>query len=127
MIFRHKGQTADTIWTLIAAPTIWALHFLASYVVASVDCAPNVDIFQTITAARWMIFGLTIVALVLIGLIFLRSLGEWRGHGGGTVNDEATDLSRERFLEFSTVLLAGLSFIAVVFVALPAFFNVDCR
>ncbi|EAU41756.1 hypothetical protein FP2506_15024 [Fulvimarina pelagi HTCC2506] len=126
-MFAKSRQTRDNLITLIAAPTIWALHFLASYLVASVDCAPNVAIFEKIAFARWLILGITILALLLIGLIFRRSYGEWRGHGSGTVNDEDTAIARERFLEFSTVLLAGLSFIAVVFVALPAFFNVDCR
>ncbi|MEN3794144.1 hypothetical protein [Fulvimarina sp. MAC3] len=126
-MFANGGQTRDNLITLIAAPAIWAAHFLASYIVASVDCAPNETIFEQITFARWLIFGLTILALALIALIFRRSYNEWRGHGSGTINDEDTPLARERFLEFSTVLLAGLSFIAVVFVALPAYFNVDCR
>lgn len=120
-------QTRDDIWTLIAPPTIWALHFLASYIVAAAECAPNEAIFRTIAATRWTVAGITAVALVLIALIFVRAFREWRAHGGGTVNDADTDIARERFLEFSTILLAGLSFVAVIFVALPAFFNVDCR
>lgn len=126
-MFANGRQTRDNLITLISAPTIWAVHFLASYLVASVDCAPNEAIFEEIAFARWLILGLTVVALGLIGLIFSRSYSEWRGHGSGTVNDQDTELARESFLEFSTILLAGLSFIAVVFVALPAYFNVDCR
>ena len=51
----------------------------------------------------------------------------WRYHGGGYRHNEDTDIDRERFLEFSTVLLAALSFIGVVFVALPALTIWDCR
>ncbi|MER0238554.1 hypothetical protein [Fulvimarina sp. MAC8] len=126
-MFARSRETRDNLITLIAPPTIWALHFLASYLIASVDCAPNEAIFEEIAFARWLILGLTVLALLLIALIFRRSYSEWRGHGSGTVNDEDTPIARERFLEFSTILLAGLSFIAVIFVALPAFFNVDCR
>tara|TARA_R110000751_G_scaffold101602_2_gene195788 strand:+ start:4343 stop:4489 length:147 start_codon:yes stop_codon:yes gene_type:complete len=35
--------------------------------------------------------------------------------------------ARERFLEFSTLLLAALSFTAVVFETLPVFVFWDCR
>lgn len=126
-MFGLDRQTRDTLWTLIAAPTIWALHFLLAYGIAAVQCAPNQAIFETITATRWLIAGITVVALALIGLIFLRAYREWKGHGAGTVNDQDSDVAREGFLEFSTVLLAGLSFVSVIFVALPALFIVDCR
>ena len=42
-----------------------------------------------------------------------------------TIGGAAID--RERFLEFSTVLLAALSFVGVVFVGLPALLVADCR
>ena len=42
-------------------------------------------------------------------------------------HDQDTDLDRERFLEFSTVLLAALSFVGVLFVGLPALTILDCR
>ncbi|UIJ71904.1 hypothetical protein [Aurantimonas sp. HBX-1] len=120
-------QTQDTLWTLIIAPTVWALHFLLCYIVAAFQCAPNVEVFEPIGGTRALVAGLTAVALAIIALVFRRSLGEWRGHGRGFRHDADSDLDRERFLEFSTLLLAALSFVAVIFVALPAVFNVDCR
>ncbi|UEM01833.1 hypothetical protein JL101_017710 [Skermanella rosea] len=123
----QSRQTNDNLWTLITAPTIWALHFLASYVVAAIHCAPNEDIFQPIAETRIMVGVITAIALVLIGLVLWRSFGEWRRHGGGYRHNEDTDIDRERFLEFSTVLLAALSFVGVVFVGLPALLVADCR
>ena len=123
-----KRQTRDNLWTLIAAPTIWAGHFLLCYVVAAYQCAPNVAVFQPIGGARATVAALTLAALLSIGFILLRAVREWRGHGGGGFDHGAdTGAGRERFLEFSTVLLAALSFISVIFVALPALINVDCR
>ena len=122
--FRH---TQDTLWTLIAAPTIWTVHFLLSYVVAAIECAPNNDIFEPIGGTRLMVAGITAVALGAIGLVLWRSIKEWRYHGGGYRHNEDSDLDRERFLEFSTVLLAALSFVGVLFVAMPALTIVDCR
>ncbi|RFC62580.1 hypothetical protein DYI37_15120 [Fulvimarina endophytica] len=126
-MFGSSRQTADNLWTLIAPPTIWAFHFVICYVVAAVRCAPNTGPFEAILATRWFILAFTLVCLLAIALIFRRSVVEWRGHGSGTVNDEDNPTARERFLEFSTILLAGLSFLAVVFTALPAAFITDCR
>jgi hypothetical protein len=120
-------KTQDNLWTLIAAPTIWAIHFLLSYVVAAIQCAPNEAIFEPIGGTRRMVGVITVVALALIGLVLRRSFREWHHHGGGYRHNEDTDIDRERFLEFSTVLLAALSFVGVLFVALPALTVLDCR
>ncbi|MCP3054072.1 hypothetical protein [Aurantimonas marianensis] len=122
------GQTRDNLWTLITPPTLWALHFLVSYVLAAYECTPNDRIFETIGGARVAIAGVTLVALILIAAVFRRAWRDWRGGGGSRFyNDEDTEAARERFLEFSTVLLAALSFVAVLFVALPVLINADCR
>ncbi len=121
------NKTRDNLWTLITPPTIWALHFLLSYVSVAYGCAPNDAIFAGIGGLRVFVAVLTVAALVAVGLIFVRALGEWRRNGGRIPNDEDTAAVRERFLEFSTVLLAGLSFIAVIYTALPAALMADCR
>lgn len=125
MALRH--ETRDTLWTLIAPPTIWAAHFLLSYITAAYGCAPNDGIFAVITGVRLLIAGLTVAALLAIGFIGTRAYREWRRHGGATPHDGDSAEVRERFLEFSTVLLAALSFVAVVYTALPALLIVDCR
>jgi hypothetical protein len=122
-----EHQTKDTLWTLIATPTIWALHFLFCYVVAAYDCAPNARVFDTIEGTRAAIAGVTLVSLVFIALIGFRAYREWQGNAGKFPHSEDTAEDRERFMEFSSILLAALSFIAVVFVAMPALVFVDCR
>lgn len=122
------GQTRDNLWTLITPPTVWALHFLISYVLAAYACAPNMRVFETIGGMRVVIAIVTVLALGLIALVFRRAYREWRADGGGGFHHEKdSEAGRERFLEFSTVLLAALSFVAVLFVALPVLINVDCR
>ncbi|KQT65761.1 MULTISPECIES: hypothetical protein [unclassified Aureimonas] len=124
---KPDSQTRDTLWTLILTPTVWALHFLLSYVFAAFQCAPNEAIFETIEASRLAIAGLTAIALVVIAYVGLRSFREWRVNEGSFPHAGDTAEERERFLEFSSVLLAGLSFIGVLFVALPALLFADCR
>lgn len=121
------GKTQDNLWTLIAAPVIWGFHFLFSYFLAAYRCAPNDDIFKDIGGTRAVIAGVTVVCLLLILLIARRAGREWRSYGGGYHNDKDTDDARERFLEFSTLLLAALSFVAVAFETLPILVFWDCR
>lgn len=121
------GNTQDTLWTLIAAPTIWGFHFLFSYFFVAYQCAPNADPFREISVARVAIGVVTLVCLGLIALILRRSWREWRTQGGGFRNAQDTPEARERFLEFSTLLLALLSFVAVVFETLPVLMIGDCR
>lgn len=121
------NQTKDTLWTLIATPTIWAGHFLFCYVYAAVECVPNAAIFETIAGVRIAIAAVTAVCLVAIAVLGLRAYREWRFNEGSFPHDKDTPEDRERFMEFSSLLLAALSFIAVAFVALPALIFVDCR
>ena len=121
------GKTQDNLWTLIAAPTIWGFHFLFSYFLAAYRCAPNADPFEDIGGTRVAVIIVTLVSLGLIALILRRAWREWRGEGGGYRNDQDTPEARERFLEFSTLLLAGLSFVAVVFETMPVLLIGDCR
>lgn len=121
------GKTQDNLWTLVAAPTIWGFHFLFSYFLAAYRCVPNDDIFKNIGGTRTAIAGVTAGCLLLIVLIARRAWREWRADGGGFSNDQDTSAARERFLEFTTLLLAALSFVAVVFETLPVYVFWDCR
>lgn len=121
------GKTQDNLWTLIAAPTIWGFHFLFSYFLAAYRCAPNADPFQEIGGTRLAIGVVTLISLGLIALIVRRSWREWRVDGGGFRNNQNSPEARERFLEFSTLLLAGLSFVAVIFETMPVLLIGDCR
>lgn len=120
-------ETRDNLWTLILSPTVWALHFLFAYVAAAYACAPNTLIFQTIPGVRVSIAVATVLALGVIGWAGWRAQREWRMNGGRFPHDGDTAEVRERFLEFSSLLLAGLSFVSVIFTAMPALFMVDCR
>ncbi len=122
-----ERQTRDNLWTLIATPTVWAVHFLICYLPAAVVCARAEGDFSPIAGVRLTIAAATVVALVLIGASGTRAWREWRAGGGQTPHYRDTAADRERFLEFSTVLLAALSFVGVVFVGLPALVLVDCR
>ena len=119
----------DSLWMLTIAPTIWAVHFLLSYVFAAVWCAKAGQAAASIGGIRVAIALFTVVALA--GIAAAGVAGYRRhGHGEGfdtTGHDFDAPEGRHRFLGFATVLLAGLSGVATVFTALPAVFIETCR
>lgn len=58
---RLLPKPVDSLWTLFTAPVVWALHFLASYVVAAFWCARRAEAgFHAVQAG---IAGITLLAL----------------------------------------------------------------
>jgi hypothetical protein len=112
-----------TLWTLIVPPTVWAAHFLFSYLWAAIHCAkvggfPRLPILYAVG---------TVVALLLIAGAGIIAHLQSRVPGDTPPHEEGTDSDRMRFLAFSTVLLAALSFVGVLFTAAPVLFLTDCR
>lgn len=112
-----------TLWSLIVPPTVWAVHFLFSYLWAAIHCAkvggfPRLPILY---AAGTMVALLLILAAGVVAHLQSHVPGDPAPH------EEGTDSDRIRFLAFSTVLLAALSFVGVIFTAAPVLFLTDCR
>lgn len=112
---------------LALAPAIWTLHFLASYASAAIWCAKYAGPDGSLDPVRVAIAWLTAVALVGIALVGWSGYKRHR-HGTETPpHDSDTPEDRHRFLGFATVLLAGLSAVATVFVAISALYVDTCR
>ena len=119
-------ESQATLWQLVIAPSIWALHFLLSYITAAVWCAKLVEYGGPLGGARVAVGLYTLLAIAGIGVIFIRALRKAR-YGTATVpHDFDTAADRHRFLGFATVLLAGLSMVATLYVALPVVFIGNC-
>jgi hypothetical protein len=122
-----RSEKRESLWLLIASPTIWAAHFMTCYITAAIWCAKVATREAALGPVRWAIVGYTLVALV--GIAWNAHAG-WRRHNLGVAqlpHDEDTPEDRTRFLGFSTLLLAGLSAIATVFAALVVLYFKDCR
>ncbi|KQS71450.1 hypothetical protein ASG39_21695 [Rhizobium sp. Leaf371] len=117
----------ETFWTLFTAPTVWALHFLICYVAFAVFCAKQGALALSFDTVRLALGGVTVVAL---GVIVLSAWLAWRQWGFGTddpPHDAPTDEDRRKFQGFATLLLAGLSFVAVLYVSVPLLFIGACQ
>lgn len=121
------SEKRDGLWRLAASPTIWAVHFVICYGVAAVWCAKYAKPDEPLTPIRIAIAAFTAAALV--GVVFFGWSG-YRRHrlpGGDLPHDADTPEDRHRFLGFATLLLSGLSGIAILFEAMVAIFVRSCR
>ncbi len=123
---RFLPREIETLWTLFTAPVVWAVHFLVCYVGVSVFCAKHPLLAFGFGAVRAGVAAATVVALLLI---FLSAYLAWRQWGFGIhdpPHDDSTAHDRRLFQGFATLLLSGLSFVAVIYVAMPILFIADC-
>lgn len=101
---------------MLAPPTIWAVHFLACYVMVSLACAHGAS--QQLV--RTGIAVASVAGLVPIAVIALRSLRQWRATRGLHEQDAAP------FFAVATLMLCAISTLALVWVALPGFMLPPC-
>lgn len=119
-------EVEDSLWILVAGPVIWAGHFLLSYVTAAIWCAKVAGPLGSLGAARIAIGVYTLVALIAIAVLMINT---WRRHdlrSARASHDEDSAADRHHFLGFAAVLLAGLSFVATLYVGSVAGFIGNC-
>lgn len=120
------SEKRETLWILAFSPTIWAAHFLLSYITAAIWCAKVVGRAGGLGEAKMLIGVYTVAALAGI------AAAGWSGfkrHTYGTAavpHDYDTPEDRHRFLGFATLLLSVLSAVATIYVALAAVFADTC-
>ncbi|CAN5257747.1 hypothetical protein BH24PSE2_BH24PSE2_08260 [soil metagenome] len=119
-----RDRPPESLWILIVGPTIWALHFLLSYVFAAVYCAKAADPDGGLAPIRMAVAGFTAVALVALGIAAVHS---WRRAGRimHASHDEPED--RRSFMAMATLLLCGLSGVGTIYVASVVLFFDTCR
>jgi hypothetical protein len=117
----------ESLWTLFTAPAVWAVHFVVCYAAVAISCEKavvwNVD-FNTV---RIWLGVFTLLALAMIVLSAYLAWRQWGFGSGDPPHDGPTDQDRKRFQGFATLLLSGLSFVAVIYVAIPLFFIAGCQ
>lgn len=124
------SRTPDkgSLWLLTIAPAIWAAHLLLSYTTAAIWCAKAAGPGAALGGIRPAITWYTAVALVGIVVIGWEGLRRHSypstplGAGGAeaTTHDLDSPDDRHRFLGFATLLLSGLSAVAVLYAAFAA-------
>jgi hypothetical protein len=117
----------ESLWRLAASPLIWSLHLLLSYCTAAIFCEKLAGEGVSFATVRWAIAVYTLLALAGIGFYGLRGYRAHRYGDASLPHDFDSPEDRHRFLGFATLLLSGLSAVAVLYQALPAVFIGSCR
>jgi hypothetical protein len=117
---------AESLWQLAAPPLLWAGHFLTSYLVCAVWCAKVAGPAGSLAVPRMIVAALTAGSLLALSLLGVRGFKRHALPGGKPPHDQDTPESRYRFLGLATMLLCGLSAIAVTYAGLAAVFIRSC-
>jgi len=117
-----RGQS---IWPMIFAPIVWALHFCLSYGTAAIWCAKRGGGEAGLQAVL-LLLGLG--ALGLIALIGWRAWRQWDYTDDWDYDHaKANNENRREFLGHAGFLLALVSAVGVIYVTLPALLAGGCR
>lgn len=119
------AESRQRVWTVAAPLVIWSVHFMLCYVTVALWCGPVGGYAPELPLALLVIY--TVMALA--GILWLAWIGR-RAHALGnspTPHDADSPEDRHRFLGFATLLIAGLSGIAVVYTAMAFAFVRTCQ
>ncbi|HEX6217044.1 MAG TPA: hypothetical protein VFZ38_19560 [Vicinamibacterales bacterium] len=116
----------QALWAPVIAPVIWAVHFMTCYTWAALACG-RLASDQSFDRAQTGIGIATAVAVFAIALCFRSGLHHLGHRLPDQPNDDGTPEDRTRFMAFTTMLLAGLSLIATLFVGAAAIAVGACR
>jgi hypothetical protein len=125
-MWRLLPKEVESLWTLFTAPVVWAGHFLLCYLVAAIFCEKPDFLGLNFANLRVAIGVLTLLSLAMIVVSALLAWRQWGFGAGDPPHDDPTRRDRLHFQGYATLLLSGLSFIAVIFTALPALFIDGC-
>lgn len=106
----HNPLTRNTLPSLFAAPLIWTGHFVLCYGLVSLACSYG------FAGARTGVGLLTAIALALLGAVAWFNLSKWRA----VRHSKAPEAGMQAFFALNSLMLCGLSAVALVWVALPA-------
>lgn len=126
-VTRETGTGTDLLH-VVAAPAVWALHFLFCYIYAAVFCE-KVGRNSPLDNPTIAVVVATVVALMLIGS---STLSLWRVRGRSLTDNDFdfehnTPEERHRFLSHVALMLCVLSAVAVLYVAIPMLYLETCR
>jgi hypothetical protein len=125
----------DSLFSLIAGPLVWTVHFLTLYILTAIACAHGF-FHQELLGMRVVPLVGGVVTVVAVALILdggWLAYRRWRGLPADGAPaplppHDANDLaSRRRFMAYAGLLLSGLALIATVWETLPILFFATCE
>ncbi|MGH8496549.1 MAG: hypothetical protein ACREVN_10495 [Gammaproteobacteria bacterium] len=122
------ARKAENLWILFAGPTVWAAHFLLSYVFAAIHCAKAASVDTALGPTRLAVAVFTVAALAVIAVTGAYGWRRLRmSSGEPPPDDNRPARERRRFMGLAILLLSGLSAVATIYVAVVVVFFENCR
>src|SRR4051794_38024617 len=94
-LYQRAQRLTVNLWTLIAPPTVWSLHFLFCYVYAAIHCA-KAGRLESIAPVQPAIAVATVLSLLLVGASGYVGWAQSRAPGDPPPHEESTDEDRHR-------------------------------
>ena len=119
-------RTPDPLWLPVVAPMVWALHFMVCYFWAALACG-RFGVIAPFDSLPIAVALLTAAALAVITGLLMHG---FRRHGYAwpdRSNDDGTPEDRTKFMAFTTMLLAGLSWVATLYVGVAVWSIGGCQ
>jgi hypothetical protein len=111
---------------MVASFIIWSVYFAAAYSFQAAACIRG---FQGVHIGNVDAVSLVLIVMTAITLIAIAYLG-WRSllvaHLSFLVQDDVSESPRADFMALTAALLAGLAFVATLWVALPMLLLPTC-
>jgi hypothetical protein len=123
----RTAERHESLWMLAASPGIWSAHFGLCYITAAIWCAKAPHALAPLGGVRTAIALYTAAALAGIALIGWIGYRAHRLGQAPTPHDADSPADRHRFMGLATLMLSGLSALAVVYAALVAVFIETCQ
>jgi hypothetical protein len=125
----------DSLFSLIAGPLVWTVHFLTLYIVTAIACAHGFFHEEVLGVRVVPLVGgaVTLVAVALILDAVVLAYRRWRGlpaegPPAPLPPHDANDVaSRRRFMAYAGLLLSGLALIATLWQTLPILLFASCE
>lgn len=128
---REFGAEVSSLFRIALAPTIWAAHFLLSYVAVAVFCAKGGAEMGSILGFRVAVVALGLAALGAIAWAGVASFRGWNLDARRDLRQVVVDIVEEEedrpaFMNHAALLLAVISFLGVCYTALPVLVISSC-
>ena len=123
----RTAESRQRLWIVPGPLVVWSLHFMLCYITAAIWCGRVAGRLGALGGARTAIAVYTVVALLaILGIAWLgyraQALGDTH-----PPHDADSAADRHRFLGYATLLIAGLSTVAVIYSAMAAVFIRTCQ
>lgn len=121
---REFSEESESLVRITLAPALWAVHFAVSYASTAVYCSRWGEGADSIAGFRIAIAVGTLLVLLTILWLGWRAWRQWDARVGRSTRQLLEDIveeheDRHEFLGHAAFLLAIISFVGVVYTALP--------